>query len=109
MKSKLSRAVAVVVSTAALMWAQSRIDSQSSVRLAADTQQATSGGAVFTAPSGWSIRTSGSLVVLDPPETDSHLVIVDVKAVDVNATDADSAAKAAWIAWKPDWIIRNED
>ena len=103
MKSKLSRAVAVVVSTAALMWAQSRIDSQSSVRLAADTQQATSGGAVFTAPSGWSIRTSGSLVVLDPPETDSHLVIVDVKAVDVNATDADSAAKAAWIAWKPDF------
>jgi len=103
MKSKLSRAVAVVVSTAALMWAQSRIDSQSSVRLAADTQQATSGGAVFTAPSGWSIRTSGSLVVLDPPETDSHLVIVDVKAVDVNATDADSAAKAAWIAWKSDF------
>jgi hypothetical protein len=33
------------------------------------------------------------MVVLDPPEPDSHLVIVDVKA-----TDADGAVAAAWAA-----------
>ena len=68
------------------------------VRVAADSPRATAGGATFTAPAGWSITTRDSMVVLEPPEPDSHLAIVDVQA-----KDADAAVAAAWAAWKPDF------
>jgi hypothetical protein len=42
-----------------------------------DTPKATPAGATFTVPAGWTMTTKGSMVVLDPPEPDSHLVIVD--------------------------------
>ncbi|PYT21487.1 MAG: serine hydrolase [Acidobacteria bacterium] len=38
------------------------------------------------------------MVVLEPPETDSHLAIVDVRAV-----DAAAAVTAAWSAYRPDF------
>jgi CubicO group peptidase (beta-lactamase class C family) len=71
---------------------------QTNERLASESKRATSAGATFTAPAGWSIRASESLVVLDPPETDSHLAIVDVKA-----SDAAAAVAAAWSAYRPDF------
>ena len=40
----------------------------------------------------------GSVVVLDAPEGDTHLVIVDV-----TAKDADAAVAAGWAAYKPDF------
>ena len=49
-------------------------------RLATDTPMATSTGATFTAPAGWSVTRRGNVVVLDPPEGDSHLALVDVEA-----------------------------
>ena len=64
--------------------------------LAADSPRATPGGATFTAPAGWSVLTRDTQVVLAPPERDSHLVLVDVRAA-----DADAAAAAAWTAWEP--------
>ena len=67
-------------------------------RLASDTSKTTARGATFMAPAGWSITASGSMVVLEPPETDSHLAIVDVEA-----KDADAAVAAAWAAFKPDF------
>src|SRR6476660_10352329 len=66
-------------------------------RVAADTPRVTPGGATFMVPSGWSIATGKSVVVLEPPETDSHLVIVDSQAADAKA-----AVAAAWAAYKPE-------
>ena len=66
-------------------------------RLSADTPRATPGGATFTVPAGWSIATGGSLAVLETPEPDSHVAIVDVRA-----PDAAAAVTAAWSAYRPD-------
>ncbi len=63
-----------------------------------DTPRATPAGATFTVPSGWRMTTTGSMVVLDPPEPDSHVAIVDVKA-----KDAAAAVAAGWAAYKPDF------
>ena len=64
-------------------------------KLAADKEITTSGGATFTAPGGWSMVTSGPLIVLEPPEADSHVVIFDS-----DAATADAAIDAAWAAYK---------
>lgn len=66
-------------------------------RLAADTPMSTSAGTTFTAPAGWTFARRGNVIVLDPPEGDSHLAIVEV-----DAADADAAAKAAWAAYRPE-------
>ena len=63
-----------------------------------DSPKATPAGATFTAPAGWTMTTEGSVVVLSPPEGDTHLVIVDV-----TAKDADAAVAAGWAAYKPDF------
>jgi CubicO group peptidase (beta-lactamase class C family) len=67
-------------------------------RIAAQADRTTPAGATYTAPAGWSIRSAPSMVVLEPPETDSHLAIVDVKAA-----DAAAAVLAAWAAYRPDF------
>jgi hypothetical protein len=67
-------------------------------RFAADTPRATPAGATFTVPAGWSLRTRGPVVILDAPEPDSHLVLVDVHG----AKDADAAVAVAWAAYRPE-------
>src|SRR5512134_3054091 len=69
-----------------------------SERVDKDTPRATPAGATFTVPAGWTMTTKGSMVVLDPPEPDSHVALVDVKA-----KDAEAAVAAAWSAYKPDF------
>ena len=64
--------------------------------LAKDSPRATPAGTTFTAPAGWILTTKDAMVVLDPPEADSHVAIVDVKA-----KDADAAVAAGWAAYKP--------
>src|SRR6185436_3213582 len=71
---------------------------QSSEQLASETKRSTPAGATFTAPAAWSLRSQGNTIVLTPPEPDSHLAIVDVKAA-----DAASAVVAAWSAYRPDF------
>src|SRR5262249_47810646 len=63
--------------------------------LSADTVLTTASGATFTAPMGWRVTSSGSMILLDPPETDSHLALVDVPAA-----DADAALAAGWAAFR---------
>jgi CubicO group peptidase (beta-lactamase class C family) len=63
----------------------------------ADKHTATPGGAAFTVPAGWSITTAPSLALLEPPEADSRIAIVDTQAA-----DARSAVEAAWKIYRPD-------
>src|SRR5882762_10748363 len=66
-------------------------------RVAADTPRVTPGGATFMVPSGWSIVSGKNLVILEPPETDTHIAIVDSQAADASA-----AVAAGWAAYKPE-------
>lgn len=55
--------------------------------------------ATFTVPPGWTTRSLGpSLTLLNPPEADTHVAIVEV----AEAKDARSAAAAAWRQYRPD-------
>jgi CubicO group peptidase (beta-lactamase class C family) len=65
--------------------------------LSADTSFTTTAGATFTAPMGWSVTSAANKRVLDPPEADSHLALLDVQAA-----DADAAVAAAWASYRPD-------
>jgi CubicO group peptidase (beta-lactamase class C family) len=62
-----------------------------------DSPRVTSAGATFKVPAGWSIETRKELVILTPPETDTHIAIVDSQAADAKA-----AVAAAWAAYKPE-------
>jgi CubicO group peptidase (beta-lactamase class C family) len=66
-------------------------------RLAADSPRSTPGGVTFTVPAGWSIISKENMVILEPPETDTHVVIFDSPA-----PDAKAAVAAAWAAFKPE-------
>src|SRR5215471_7713778 len=71
--------------------------------LTSDTPRSTPGGATFTVPTGWSIATGKDMVVLSPPETDTHIVIFDSQA-----SDGKAAVAAAWAAYKPEakWPLK---
>jgi CubicO group peptidase (beta-lactamase class C family) len=61
-----------------------------------DSPRATPAGTTFTAPAGWTMTTKGAMVILDPPEPDSHIAIVDLKA-----KGADAAVAAGWAVFRP--------
>jgi CubicO group peptidase (beta-lactamase class C family) len=65
--------------------------------VASDSPRQTPGGATFTVPGGWSILSGKKLVVLTPPEGDTHFAIFDTQAAEAKA-----AVAAAWAAYKPD-------
>jgi hypothetical protein len=71
--------------------------------LAADTEKSTVAGATFIAPAGWSIEVRGAATILTPPEGDSHIALVDVRA-----SDAAAAVAAAWAAYRPEatWPVK---
>ena len=58
--------------------------------------RATSYGTTFTLPAGWTLTTKGDLTLIGPPETDTHVAFLDVKA-----KDADAAVAAGWAAYQP--------
>ena len=65
--------------------------------MAADTASTTAAGASFTAPADWRLSERAGLRLLEPPEGDSHLAVVDVQAADATA-----ALAAGWAAYRPD-------
>jgi len=71
--------------------------------LAADTARTTVTGNSFIAPAGWRIEVRGPATILEAPEGDSRLALVDVPAA-----DADAAVKAAWAVYRPDasWPLK---
>ena len=60
-----------------------------------DTPRTTAAGVTFTAPKDWSVAPRGNAVLLESPEGDSHMAIVDVEAAESAA-----AAVAAWAAYR---------
>lgn len=71
--------------------------------LAADTPRTTVAGNKFIAPAGWSIRVRGAATIVQPPENDSSVALVDVEA-----KSADEAVALAWAAYAPDkkWPLK---
>jgi CubicO group peptidase (beta-lactamase class C family) len=90
-------AVVICAGSSIATFPQSSETKPASERVTADTPRITSAGSTFKVPSGWSIETGKDFVVLTPPETDTHIVIVDSQAADAKA-----AVVAAWAAYKPE-------
>jgi CubicO group peptidase (beta-lactamase class C family) len=67
------------------------------VHLTADTPEQTAGGATFIAPADWTFSVRGPATILEAPEGDSRIVLVDVRA-----STADSAVALAWAEYMPD-------
>lgn len=76
---------------------------QASEKLSADTPKTTVLGNAFIAPKDWSIRVKGPATLLEAPEGDSWVALVDVEA-----KTQDEALAAAWQAYKPDakWPLK---
>jgi CubicO group peptidase (beta-lactamase class C family) len=71
--------------------------------LAADAARTTVAGNTFLAPAGWSLSVKGSATILQAPEADSWIVLVDVQA-----DRADQAVERAWAAYAKDraWPLK---
>jgi CubicO group peptidase (beta-lactamase class C family) len=65
-------------------------------RVTADTPHATAAGTTFTVPTDWRVTTVDNMAVLEAPEGDAHLVLVDT-----TARDADSAVAEMWARYRP--------
>jgi CubicO group peptidase (beta-lactamase class C family) len=66
-------------------------------KLAADSPRTTSAGATFTAPVQWTVSSRANVIILETPEGDGKIAVVDVEA-----PDAPAAVDAAWKAYRPD-------
>jgi len=65
--------------------------------IATDSPRTTAAGHTFTAPAGWTLFANGSARVLEGPDKDVKLALVDVP----HAADAADAVKQAWPALDP--------
>lgn len=79
-----------------LLWS-SNAHAQNATPLAADTPQKTVLGNPFIAPTGWTVTVKGAATILQAPEGDSWIALVDTPA-----KDTDAALAAAWAVYKPD-------
>ncbi|MBP1688843.1 MAG: beta-lactamase [Deltaproteobacteria bacterium] len=96
--------LAAILSSLFLVHAQSAPTiAQGAEQLAADTLKTTVLGNTFVAPKDWSIRVKGPAMILEAPEGDSWIALVDVAA----KTPEDALA-AAWKVYKPDakWPVK---
>ena len=76
---------------------------QSSGRLSTDAPKTTVLGNAFIAPKDWSIQVKGPATILEAPEGDSWVALVDIQA-----KGPDEALATAWKAYKPDakWPLK---
>ena len=70
---------------------------QAAEHLAADTPKTTVAGNTFIAPKDWSVRVKDTATILEAPEGDTWIALIDVQA-----PDADAAVAAAWKIYKPE-------
>ena len=68
-----------------------------------DTPEVTSRGTTFAAPSGWTLTTRDALQILQAPEGDYRIAVVEAEG-----TSADDAVNAAWTTLEPTfgWKLR---
>jgi hypothetical protein len=66
------------------------------VRLSADTPESTVLGNPFIAPKEWSLRVKGASTILEAPEGDSWIALIDVPS-----DTAEQALAEAWKTYKP--------
>lgn len=69
--------------------------------LTADAPRTTALGNVFIAPAGWTLTGQGATSVLEAPEGDSHLALIDLPVDAQKTATADQAVAAAWALYKP--------
>ena len=95
--------LAFVLILSSILLAQAASAPQSGERLAADTPKTTVAGNAFVAPKDWSIRVQGPATILEAPEGNSWIALVDVQA-----TGPEEALAAAWKAYKPEakWPVK---
>jgi CubicO group peptidase (beta-lactamase class C family) len=79
------------------------VTAQAPEHLTADTPKTTVLGNAFIAPNSWSIRVKGPATILEAPEGNSWVALVDVRA-----KGPEEALAAAWKAYKPDakWPVK---
>lgn len=72
-------------------------------RLTADTPKTTVSGNPFIAPKEWNVVVKGAATIVEAPEGDSWIALVDVQA-----KDPQEALAAAWKAYKPNatWPVK---
>src|ERR1700684_4662890 len=76
MRSFLRAALVLALAAGMGAWELPAQETRSKAELvSAQTGKVSPGGATFTVPAGWSMETGKDLVVLTPPETDSHVAI----------------------------------
>ena len=95
MKKPALPALALSLVIGAAAFAQTGAPVAAAERVEKDTPKTTAAGATFTAPAGWTVTSKGPMVVLEAPEGDSRLAIVDAGS----AKDTDAAVAAAWAAY----------
>jgi CubicO group peptidase (beta-lactamase class C family) len=61
-----------------------------------DAPRTTVAGNSFIVPAGWAVWVQGPATIVETPEGDSRIALVDVKA-----KDSDAAVELAWAAYKP--------
>jgi CubicO group peptidase (beta-lactamase class C family) len=86
-------AIVALSSASALTTLAQAADAQSAQTLAAGTPQTTSAGHTFTAASGWTLTRRGTAIIIEGPERDVRIGLVDVQARD--ADDAVAQGRAA--------------
>src|SRR5690606_33663218 len=70
--------------------------------LAADTPGTTAAGHTFVAPAGWSLTVRGAASILEAPEGNSRIALIDVQA-----KEPDAAIAEAWSLYgrPPQWQL----
>jgi CubicO group peptidase (beta-lactamase class C family) len=98
-----SAVLLVQLQSASAQPAATSTDAQAPEHLAADTPKTTVLGNAFIAPKDWSIRIKGPATILESPEGDSWVALIDVQA-----NTPEEALAAAWQAYKPDakWPVK---
>jgi len=94
------RRLGFVIAIASSLWAACATAAET---LNADTPRTSVEGTQFVAPAGWSINVRGPATILEAPEHDSRIALIDVKG-----SDADAAVAAAWKAYdaKAKWPLK---
>src|SRR3954453_20529893 len=75
--------------------ATSQTPAESAERLRTDTPKTTVRGNAFIAPKDWSIRVRGPATIIEAPDSDSAIALVDIEA-----SGPEEALAAAWHAYK---------